>query len=104
MISYTILTSGSKKILAPWRIQLVNPPDVSFRGFFHETAVHGIESSNSGRYELQSTYVGKSKAEMMDEVDSDMKVLEVSQVFGSYTKFFAEEIGQAQQRSSTGEH
>ena len=103
MISYTILTSGSKKTLAPWRIQSVNPPDVSFRGFFHETAVHGIESSNSGRYELQSTYVGKSKAEM-DQVDSDMKVLEVSQVFGSYTKFFAEEIGEAQQRFSTGEH
>ena len=65
-----------------------------------EHGCHFIGGSHESMamFELHSTFVGPSK-EPMDVVDSDFKMLDVSSVFGLYTKFYVEEIGEQEKES-----
>lgn len=78
----------------------MNPPDITFRGFYHQDGTRYIESGSCSQLELQTTYVGRSK-DQLDVVDSDLKVLDVTSVFGPYAKFLVEEIGGG---DNEGEH
>ena len=101
MLNFTIHNRRDHKTLVPWRIHAVNPPDVTYRGFYHEHGSHFMEGGSahsSAIFELHSTFVGQSK-EQMDAVDSDLKVLDVSSVFGPYTKFCVDEIGEPERES-----
>ena len=101
MLNFTVYNRSDRRTLVPWRIHGVNPPDISFRGFYHNEATRFIEGgSSASRLELQSTFVGASK-ESMDLVDSSLKAMDVISVFGPYTKFIVEEIGG---ECSAGEH
>ena len=42
---------------------------------------------SSAWLELHRTYVGSSKDQLLDVVDSDLKVLDVTSVFGPYAKY-----------------
>ena len=93
MLNFTVYNRSNSRTLVPWRIHGVNPPDISFRGFYHNEATRFIEGgSAASRLELQSTFVGASK-ERMDLVDSSLKAMDVISVFGLYAKFIVEEIG-----------
>ena len=54
----------------------------------------------ASRLELESTIVGTSK-ERLDVVDSNLKTMDVTIVFGPYIKYIVEEIGG---RCTAGEH
>ena len=82
-----------KKTLVPWRISVVNPPDLTFRGYYHREET---------RYIKCGPFVGSSK-DQLDVVDSDLKVLDVTCVFGSYAKFLVEEIDGRQSANGEGE-
>ena len=56
----------------------------------------------TARLELHSTFVGSSK-DRLDAVDTDLKVLHVTSVFGPYAKFLVEEIGGRESTNSEGE-
>ena len=79
------------KVLVSWRIHGITTPNVSFRGFFHETGSLFIEAQSSSHFELNCT------KEKIDLVDSDLKVLDVVSVFGPYVKFVVAEIGREEQ-------
>ena len=92
MLNFTVYSKTNRKMLVPWRIHGVNPPDVTFRGFYYQEGTRSIEGgSHSTQLELHCTYVGSSK-DRLDLVDSNLKVLEVTSVFGPYAKFLVEEI------------
>ena len=80
------------KVLVSWRIHGITTPNVTFRGFFHETESLFIEALSSSYFELDCSFVCATK-EKMDLLDSDVKVLDVVSVFGPYIKFFVAEIG-----------
>ena len=81
--------------LVPWRIQGIHPPNITFRGFFHEHGSRFIEGSlNSLGFELHSTFVGTSEERMDLLVNPGLQVVEVTGVFGPYAKFVAQEIGE----------
>ena len=65
----------SHKTAVPWRIHMVNPPDLLFCVFYHQEGAQFIEGgSHSAQLELHSTFVGSSK-DRLDTVDSDFKSL-----------------------------
>lgn len=74
------------KVLVSWRIHEITTSNVTFRGFFHETASLFIEAQSSSYFELDCSFVSATK-EKMDLVDSDLKILDVVSVFGPYIKF-----------------
>ena len=103
MLNFTVYNKTSRKTSVPWRIHAVNPPDLTFRGFYHQEGARFIEGgSHSAQLELHSTFVGSSK-DRLDAVDSDLKVLDVTSVFGPYAKFVVEEIGGRESTNSEGE-
>ena len=103
MLNFSVYEKCSRKTLVPWRISAVNPPDLTFRGFYHQEGTRFIErGSNSAQLELHSTFVGSSK-DRLDAVDSDLKVLDVTSVFGPYAKFLTEEMGGRQSANGEGE-
>ena len=103
MLNFTVYNKTSRKTSVPWRIHAVTPPDLTFRGFYHQEGARFIEGgSHSAQLELHSTFVGSSK-DRLDAVDSDLKVLHVTSVFGPYAKFLVEEIGGRESTNSEGE-
>ena len=93
MLNFTVYSKTARKTLVPWRIHGVNPPDVTFGGFYYQEGTRFVDGSHSAaQLELHTTFVGSSK-ERMDLVDSELKVLDVIGVFGPYAKFLVEEIG-----------
>ena len=102
MLNFTVYNKTSRKTSVPWRIHAVNPPDLTFCGFYHQEGARFIEGgSHSAQLELHSTFVGSSK-DQLDAVDSDLKVLDVASVFGPYAKFLVEEIGGRESTNSEG--
>ncbi len=89
MLNYSVYCKTARRYLVHWNIGFAEPPDVTFRGFFSTKVSPQIMEPNR---ELEKTYVGKSK-EKLDPVDSDMRVTDVTSLFGPYVKFVAEEIG-----------
>ena len=83
MLNFTVHNRRVHKTLVLWRIHAVNPPDITYHGFYHEHESHFIEGG-SHSVAIFGTFVGQS-IELMDVVDSDLKVLNVSSVFGPYT-------------------
>ena len=61
MLNFTVYNRSDSRTLVSWRIHGVNPPDISFLGFYHNEATRFIEGgSAASRLELQSTFVGAS--------------------------------------------
>jgi len=57
MLNFNVYNKTSHKTSVPWRIHVVNPPDLSFRGFYHQEGARFIEDgSQSAQLELRSTY------------------------------------------------
>ena len=54
---------------------MVNPPDLTFRGFYDREGAPLIEGrSHSAQLELHSTFVGSSN-DQLDAVDSDLQII-----------------------------
>ena len=103
MLNFTVYHRTARKTLVPWRINKVTPPDVTFRGFYHEQGSRFVQGRSSGPsatlLELHATYVGSSK-EQLDQVDPDLGVLEVIRTFGPYAKFLVEDAGGSESTAS----
>ena len=57
MLNFTMYNKTSRKTSVPWHIHVVNPPDLTFRGFYHQEGARFIEDeSHSVPLELHSTY------------------------------------------------
>ncbi len=95
MLNFNVYNQTAHRTVVPWRIHKVTPPDVTFRGFYHEQGTRFVEGGSSGpsatQLELNTTFVGSSK-EHLDQVDADLRVSEVIGTFGPYAKFLVEEI------------
>ena len=73
MINFTVYDCTTSHMLLPWRIHAVNPPDITFRGFYYHEATRFIEGGPVASWlELDSTFVGTSK-ERLDLVDSNLR-------------------------------
>ena len=85
MFNSTVYNKSVHKTLVPWRFHSVNPPDVTFREFYYQEGTRFVEGGSHFALQLQlhTTFVGSSK-KLMDLVDSDLKVLDVTSVFGPY--------------------
>ena len=92
LLNYMVFCKSSQRTLATWKISSVEPPTLTFRGFFEAYI-------QRGDLELESTFVGKSK-EHTDEVDSDLLISEVCIAFGSFAKFYAQEMGHPEETES----
>ena len=88
MLNFTVYCKSSNKTIFPWRICAVNPPDVTFRRFYHKEMKEqpGVDS-----LVLDSTFVGRSK-DSLDAVDSDLRVLDVTGMFGPFAKFCVKDL------------
>lgn len=70
LLNYTVYPKSAQRTLIPWKIRSVDPPSLSFCGFFHSVV-------RDETPELISTFVGKSK-EQTDEMDSNLAISEGS--------------------------
>ena len=62
MIIFTVYNHTASRTLVPWRIHTVNPPDITFRGFYYHEATCFIEGGLvASRLELDSTFLGTSR-------------------------------------------
>ena len=43
MLNFTVYNKTSRKTSVPWHIHAVNPPDLTFRGFYHQEGARFIE-------------------------------------------------------------
>ena len=43
MLNFTVYNKTSCKTSVPWRIHVVNPPDLTFSGFYHQEGARFIE-------------------------------------------------------------
>ena len=94
-MNFTVYNKTARTTVVPWRILGVNPPDLTFRGFYYKEGVRYIECGSdisATQLELDTTFVGRNK-ERMDLVDPDLIVLDIIATFGPYVKFLVEEIG-----------
>ena len=82
-----------------------NTPDITYRGVYCEYGSRFIEggSLSTAMFELHDTFVGQSK-EWMNIVDSDLKVLDVSSVFGPNKGFMSTRLCDQFTSTFVGEH
>ena len=66
-----VCVTRPSKVLVSWRIHGIITPNVTFRGFFHETGSLFIEAQSSSYFELDCSFIGATK-EKVDLVDSDL--------------------------------
>ncbi len=76
LLNFTVCESG--KVILPWSIKALDPPNLTFKGFFLYLKLSDLE--------LSQTYVGKAK-DRLDLVDSDLMIADVTVLFGAYAKF-----------------
>ena len=60
MLNFTVyIQQDQSQTSVPWRIHVVNPPDLTFRGFYHQEGARFIvDGSHLAQLELHSTFVG----------------------------------------------
>lgn len=76
LLNFTVCEAG--KVISPWSIKSVDPPNLTFKGFFLDLRLVDLE--------LSQTYVGRAK-DKLDLVDSDLVIADVTVLFGAYAKF-----------------
>ena len=79
LANVTVYCLNTKTTLTQWRIQTVNPPDVT-------------SNLTQSPCELKKVYVGKQK-DCVDEADITMCVSQVISMFGPFIKFHVESGG-----------
>ena len=79
MLNYHVYCQTRKKVLVPWTIEAINPPNLTFRQFLSNKV--DFEET-----ELDQTFVGKSK-DKLDLVSADLVAADVIQTFGPYVKY-----------------
>ena len=87
ILNYSVYCKSSSRSLLSWRIASVSPPDATFRSFFNTSVVDKLHTTR----ELHSTFVGSIK-DKLDLVDSNLKITDVTTVFGPFVKFLVENI------------
>ena len=88
VVNYFVYCKTVRRCFLPWNIGMVNPLNVTFRGFYNTTVAARVEQPNR---ELESVLVGASK-EKLDLFEHDMCVANMTSLFGPFEKFFVEEV------------
>ena len=83
LISYTVTSITGEKIL-DWRIQELNPPEITFREFFGLKLENDdtFKSSNYKPSQLHAVYVGVNKFDCSLVEDIDLCITNVLKTFG----------------------
>ena len=56
MLNFCVYNKSNLKMVVPWRIHGVSPPDVTFRGFYYHEASRFIEGGSHSAAQLELHY------------------------------------------------
>ena len=87
MLNYNVFCQTRNRTLVPWRVQALDPPNVTFQEFLSSRVdFDGLE--------LDKSFVGRSK-ENIDPVALDLVAADVIQTFGPFVKYHVKEMTSA---------
>ena len=78
-------------------IQAVDPPDTTFRTFYHDHVSCQLSSYSENPRQLKETFVGRKK-DALDKVDPDLVLKDVTAAFGPFVKYVVSSIGEDPER------
>ena len=88
IVNVIVFCKSTNRTLFPWQIAKIHPPSATFRSFFAEVISTKMVPRPDGTVgSISEVFVGKRK-DLLDLVDPDLQIIEVTPTFGHFIKYY----------------
>jgi len=88
IVNVIVFCKSTNRTLFPWQIAKIHPPSATFRSFFAEVISTKMAPRPDGTVgSISEVFVGKRK-DLLDLVDPDLQIIEVTPTFGHFIKYY----------------